>query len=107
MAYNPSPFPDRSRKREQDIDNRTQPFHQFLIALAKAAEGLSLHLEHVREGLGTVTADKLRGEGMRIQRFSRDLLVFALGNFKDCCKVVRRACCLVAFRHEGGADSEI
>lgn len=107
MAYNASPFSNRSRKREQDIDNRTQPFHQFLIALAKAAEGLSLYLKYVREGLGAVTADKLRGEGMCIQRFSRDLLVFALGNFEDCCKVVRRACCLVACGHEVSADSEI
>jgi len=107
MAYNTSPFSNRSRKREQDMDYRTQPFHQFLVTLAKSAEGLSLHLKYVREGLGTVTADKLRSKGMCIQRFSRDLLVLALGNFEDRCKVVRRACCLVACRHGESTEREI
>ena len=67
-----------------------QPRHQFklVIALAEGAESLSLGSKYVREGLGTVAFVKLHGEGMGVERVSRDPLVLAGGNFKYRCKVI-------------------
>jgi len=48
------------------MDYRAQPLHQFLIALAKIVESVSLPLKYIREGLGTFAVVELRGKAMGV-----------------------------------------
>ena len=70
-----------------------QPRHQFnfVIALAEGAESLSFGSKYVREGLGAVAFVELHGEGMGVERVSRDPLVVARGSFKYRRKVILRS----------------
>ena len=75
-AYQADALSQGLRKREEDIHDWAQVFHQLVIALAKFVESRCLFSKYIQDGIGSVITFDCGSERMRRQILLRKGLVF-------------------------------
>jgi hypothetical protein len=65
-TYQIDTFPEGFRDAEEDIDDRSQPCHQLVLALAKCIERPCLLPKYIQDGIRRNIVFKGRSEWMRL-----------------------------------------